>query len=334
MIDIAQEEIMQNWGVDNSENPLVSVRCTTYNQELFIAQALEGFLIQKTNFPFEIVVHDDASIDKTSEVIKKYELKYPKIIKPIYEVENQWSKHDGSITKIVNKACKGKYISYCEGDDYWIDSNKLQMQINFLEQNNNYGMCYSCAKVYNQKKEKYNFHTFGNFVSDFEDLLVNGNRIPTMSVCARASLINEYYNEIKPEEKGWKMGDYPLWLYICSKTKIKFFSKITSVYRLLQESACHSSNIEKVFQFRKSYYDIRKFYSEKYEIQIPEWNETEELYKINANFMKSEKRNNEYNKKVIELYPIIENHGLRNKIDFYLAKFGILLTIYRVLKGY
>lgn len=102
MINITQEQIMQNWGTDNAENPLVSVRCITYNHEPYIAQALDGFLMQKTNFPFEVIVHDDASTDKTAEIIREYEKKFPKIIKPIYESENQYSKHDGSLGRIVD----------------------------------------------------------------------------------------------------------------------------------------------------------------------------------------------------------------------------------------
>ena len=117
MINISQEEIMQNWGVENSDNPLVSVRCITYNHEFYIGQALDGFLMQKTNFPFEVIVHDDASTDKTADIIHQYEIKYPKLIKPIYEKENQWSKHDGSLSRIVNFDCKGKYIAFCEVDD-------------------------------------------------------------------------------------------------------------------------------------------------------------------------------------------------------------------------
>ena len=97
MTTITQSQIMQNWDVDNTDTPLVSVRCITYNHESYITQSLDGFLMQKTNFPFEVIIHDDASTDKTADIIREYEVKYPKIIKPIYETENQYSKHDGSI---------------------------------------------------------------------------------------------------------------------------------------------------------------------------------------------------------------------------------------------
>ena len=148
MLNRTQEEIIQKWPKDWN-TPLVSVRCITYNQQSFIAQTLDGFLSQETDFPFEVIVHDDASTDKTADVIREYEKKYPKIIKPIYETENQYSKNDDSLDKIVDSACKGKYIAFCEGDDYWIDPLKLQKQISFLEKNLDYGYSYTNLKGFN-----------------------------------------------------------------------------------------------------------------------------------------------------------------------------------------
>lgn len=101
MINLTQSKVMQNWGTDNSDTPLVSVCCITYNHEPYIAHALDGFLMQKTNFPFEVIVHDDASTDRTAEIIREYEVRFPKIIKPIYETENQYSKRDGSLRRIM-----------------------------------------------------------------------------------------------------------------------------------------------------------------------------------------------------------------------------------------
>lgn len=138
---------MRSWKTGSKDRLLVSIECLTYNHEPYIAQTLDGFLMQKTNFPFEVIVHDDASTDKTADIICEYEKKFPKIIKPIYETENQYSKHDGSLARIVNAALKGKYVAMCEGDDYWIDENKLQMQVDFLERNPEYGMCFSNAKT-------------------------------------------------------------------------------------------------------------------------------------------------------------------------------------------
>lgn len=140
MIERTQNDIMKMWP-ENWATPIVSVRCTTYNQESYIGNALDSFLKQETNFPFEIVVHDDASSDRTADIIREYEAKYPKIIKPIYEKENQYSKHDGSLRKIVSSACRGRYIAYCEGDDYWCDKEKLQRQYDVMEEHTECSLC-------------------------------------------------------------------------------------------------------------------------------------------------------------------------------------------------
>lgn len=129
---------------------LLSIRCLVYNHEPFLRQCLDGFVMQKTNFRFEAIVHDDASTDGSAAIIREYAEKYPDIIKPIYETENQYSKHDGSLGRIMNAACKGKYIAVCEGDDYWIDPLKLQKQVDFLETHLDYSMCFHRAKIENK----------------------------------------------------------------------------------------------------------------------------------------------------------------------------------------
>lgn len=96
---------------------LVSIQCLVYNHEPYLRQCLDGFVVQKTNFRFEAIVHDDVSTDGSAAIIREYAEKYPDIIKPIYETENQYSKQDGSLFKIMNAACKGKYIAMCEGDE-------------------------------------------------------------------------------------------------------------------------------------------------------------------------------------------------------------------------
>lgn len=272
MLILTESQIMQNWGCDNSYTPLVSVRCITYNHEPYIAHALDGFLMQKTNFPFEVIVHDDASTDRTADIIREYEKKFPKIIKPIYEKENQYSKHNGSLDRIVDSALKGKYVAFCEGDDYWIDENKLQMQVDFLEMNPKYGLCFTKAKQFIQKDKKVSKFLFGSYVKDFEDLLQNGNRIPTLTTVVKKELLDKYSEEIKPETKRWLMNDYPMWLYMAHESKIMFIPKATGMYRVLVNSASHSLDVEKRVEFQESYEKIRAFFSEKYEISIKQPN--------------------------------------------------------------
>ena len=121
-----------------SEKPLVSVFMITYNHEKFIAQAIEGVLMQKTNFPFELIIGEDCSTDRTREIVVDYAQRFPEIIKPILHEKNVGMK---SNMNTCMQACSGKYTAICEGDDYWIDSLKLQKQVGFLEAHSDFSMC-------------------------------------------------------------------------------------------------------------------------------------------------------------------------------------------------
>jgi glycosyltransferase involved in cell wall biosynthesis len=135
----SQEEILADWSGQDIHKPLVSILCDTFKHEAYLSDALEGFLSQKTNFPFEIIVHEDASPDGTPAILKEFESRYPLLIKPIYQTENQYSNPDVDIWgDITFPKAKGKYIALCEGDDYWIDPYKLQKQVDFLEANPDY----------------------------------------------------------------------------------------------------------------------------------------------------------------------------------------------------
>lgn len=117
------------------DSPLLSIQCLVYNHEPFLRQCLDGFVMQQTTFPFEAIVHDDASTDGSAAIIREYAEKYPDIIKPIYETENQYHKHDASIGRAIRAVMHPdtKYIAECEGDDYWTDPLKLQKQVDILE---------------------------------------------------------------------------------------------------------------------------------------------------------------------------------------------------------
>lgn len=128
-----EDEIIANWKGD-IDKPVVSICCITYNHEPYIEDALEGFLIQETDFPFEILIHDDASTDRTADIIREYEAKYPRLIKPIYQTENQYSKtiHQSINGRFNISRAIGEYLMFCEGDDYWISKNKLDRQLKVL----------------------------------------------------------------------------------------------------------------------------------------------------------------------------------------------------------
>lgn len=120
---------------------MVSVICTTYNHEKYIRKCLDGFIMQETDFPFEVIVHDDASTDNTASIVQEYVKLYPDIIKPIYQTENQYSKGKAVTRDIIFPKCRGKYIALCEGDDYWTDPHKLQKQVAALETHPDCFMC-------------------------------------------------------------------------------------------------------------------------------------------------------------------------------------------------
>lgn len=141
MFDLTESMVMSRWGNCDLSKPMVSIRCAAYNHEKFIARALESFLSQETRFPYEIVVHDDASTDNTANIIREYETKFPHIIRPIYEKQNIYSKDKRLIGDIFSANTKGKYTALCEGDDYWCDSNKLQKQVDFMESHPECSLC-------------------------------------------------------------------------------------------------------------------------------------------------------------------------------------------------
>ena len=138
--------------MSNNKEITVSIVCESFNHERYLRQCLDGFVMQKTKFVFEVLIHDDASIDKSADIIREYVEKYPDIIKPIYETENQYSKRDGSVGRIMDEAIDAtgaKYVAMCEGDDYWTDPLKLQKQVDFMEANPEYGLCYTDYNLYN-----------------------------------------------------------------------------------------------------------------------------------------------------------------------------------------
>lgn len=141
-----EEEIISSWKGD-LDKPVVSICCITYNHEKYIEDAIKGFLIQETDFPFEILIHDDASTDNTAKIIREYEKKYPKLIKPIYQTENQWSKGIRISATFIFPLAKGDYIALCEGDDYWISTKKLQKQYSYMRSNQNVSLTFHTAIV-------------------------------------------------------------------------------------------------------------------------------------------------------------------------------------------
>lgn len=249
--------------IQDSTIPLVTIRCITYNHEPYIRQCLEGFVMQKTNFPFEAIVHDDASTDGTAAIIREYAEKYPDIIKPIYETENQYSKHDGSLQRIMNAHIRGKYVALCEGDDYWIDPLKLQKQFDFLESHLDYGLVHTDFNIISESniKEYRIRRKLGERQNVLEQILLGNYDIGTLTVMFRKDLYDslpKYYLS-----KKFPMGDLPLWIEFAAVAKIKYISDVTANYRRLDSSASHSTNFCKRMAFIDALFDCRLYYLQK-----------------------------------------------------------------------
>lgn len=234
---------------------LVSICCITYNHASYIRQCLDGFIMQKTDFTFEILIHDDASTDGTEEIIREYAIRYPETIKPLYEKENQWVLgRRGSKTFNYPRA-KGKYIALCEGDDYWTDPLKLQKQVDFLEANPDYSMCFHNAIESWDNGEKEDV-IFSNITDrDYEAVEVYKNWIiPTASVLFKVNIIqSEFYTKVISSNKTFIFGDIVLFL-TCSKFgKIRGMKDVMSVYRRHKGGVVFAPSLER--DYRQSLHD-------------------------------------------------------------------------------
>lgn len=209
---------------------LVSVICTTYNHEKYIRKTLEGFVSQKTTFPVEYIIHDDASTDATATVIREFEKKYPKVIKPIYQTVNQYSRGGGIIRKIQMQI-SSRYTALCEGDDYWIDENKLQKQIDYMEAHpgcvltihNGYRLNDHTGQL-----KPLNPYKKSGTLSMKEVLLEEGGMTPTASMVYRTDIIKKMPMDIF---KVPGVGDRPKRMYLATQGEVMYFSEIMCIYR-------------------------------------------------------------------------------------------------------
>jgi glycosyltransferase involved in cell wall biosynthesis len=220
----SEAEIIAQWKGD-IEKPLVSIVCHTYNHEHFIEDALNGFLMQETDFPFEIIVHDDASVDNTKKTIELYVSTFPQIIKPIIQNENIYQQGLRP-TMFSFPSASGKYIAFCEGDDYWIDESKLKKQVDFLEKNPEVSVCYTDSIPF-KDGEVINKDFRGSRRDLSASELKRAPAIFTLTSCFRNVL------DTPPESALVKYGDKFIWSRLGNFGSGKFLENIKpSLYRV------------------------------------------------------------------------------------------------------
>tara|TARA_A100001037_G_scaffold251269_1_gene234677 strand:- start:139 stop:849 length:711 start_codon:yes stop_codon:yes gene_type:complete len=162
---------------------------------------------------------------------------------------------------VIFKKASGKYLALCEGDDYWVDKDKLQKQVDFLEENHNYGMIYTKANVYIQEKKKYARKTFGVDIP-LKGIVFN-NPIPALTVVCRRSLVLRYLGEVEDCSEKWKMGDYPMWIWFDLNSRIFFLNEVSSVYRLSGNSMSQRNDGNKRMLFLENSFDIANSFAKK-----------------------------------------------------------------------
>ncbi|EPJ4369010.1 glycosyltransferase family 2 protein [Providencia stuartii] len=222
-----EASIMEHWKY--TDKVYISCVCITYNQENYIKDAIDGMLAQITDYRFEIVIHDDKSTDSTREILLGYKQRYPNLIKLVLQDENQYQKGK-KITPLAAAEANGEYIALCEGDDYWIDINKIQKQVKCLEENKDINICFTSAKsIYRNKINLVSHHSSSKRIYSTEQVIEGGGEfMPTMSIMLRskimANLPEWYYTA--------PVGDYFLQIYLSMPYGAIYLPDHTSVYRI------------------------------------------------------------------------------------------------------
>ena len=225
--------------------PLVTIRCLVYNHEPFLRQCLDGFVMQQTTFPFEAVVHDDASTDGSAAIIREYAEKYPDIIKPIYETENQYGK--GTIGSIMDAVAHpdAKYTALCEGDDYWTDPQKLQLQVEFLESHPDFSLTVHEYSEWDEEKKCFRPHQLEPLKNTTEDLTLTLDDFAT-AVFFTKTLTCVYRRTAIMQSKCLQYDvdfDMPVFYALMTQGKCRLFNRVMGCYRMQPNSATSPKNI-------------------------------------------------------------------------------------------
>lgn len=218
----------------------MSVCVIAYNHEKYIAQTIDGFLAQKKDFSIEVIIGEDCSTDKTRQICLDYQKNFPDIIRVLPRTRNIGA-HENFLDVMEN--CRGKYVAICEGDDHWTDTLKLQRQVDFLEANPDFALCFHNVLIEYETdaQQPHLLHT--NELPDvltFEDL-AKENFIPTLSCVFR----NRLFQAFPAWYREMPLGDWTLHLLNAEHGKIKYFSEAMGIYRVHDAGAWGNQAIEK-----------------------------------------------------------------------------------------
>ena len=230
----------------NNYPVMVSVLCTAYNHEQYLRDCLDGFVSQKTDFPFEVLVNDDCSTDKTAEILREYAAKYPAIIRPFYQEKNLFSQVNmtGLFAKVFYPNAKGKYIALCEGDDLWCDETKLQRQVDFLEAHPEYTACVHNTTLHfctDNSADRPLIESHGDKDVDFATVIWGTSQaFHTSSILARREYIVEP-PDFQYVAAAHGFTDYAIDLWLTMNGKVRFIDRPMSVYRISSNPEAWSS---------------------------------------------------------------------------------------------
>ena len=240
--------------------PLVSVCMTAYNHAPYIGRAIEGVLSQRTTFAVELVLSDDCSPDGTGAICRDYAARYPDRIRLLTGDVNVGMRANYRRTI---EACRGRYVAMCDGDDWWSDPRKLQLQAALLESDPSCGLCYTRARNYYQNTGLTEPDHEEHF-TDFDHLLCRLT-IANCATLARRDLIARYYAEVRPDEHPeWLTDDAPMWLWFSVRSRISYLPDITAVHRRLPDSVSHSTAYCKRIAFCDSLIDSSLWFEAHY----------------------------------------------------------------------
>lgn len=242
-------------------SPLVSVCITAYNQEEYIAQAIESVLAQQTSFDVELVVGDDGSTDRTGEICRGYAEKYPDRIRLLTSPVNLGMRAN---YKRIFEACRGRYIAICDGDDWWTDPQKLELQVELMESDSECGMCYARSYFWIEAEKRVaSLFPAGKPHVTFDELILE-NTIPNPTALVRRKLVESYYAEVRPLEKPWPLDDYSMWLWCAAHARIRFMDRVFMSYRVLGNSSCHFSDPRAKVRYEDQVADIRRWFDDRF----------------------------------------------------------------------